>query len=238
LTVPPRTIVALLFALMTLCAAAQQSAPPQPRISVLLDPAHGGSDSGAHLTSDTLEKDFTLAFAARLRPILTAAGFTVLATRDSDPTVPFSTDQRAEIANQRHPSLCLILHATASGSGIHIVSSALTPPAGSISPHAVVPWNTAQAASVPQSLDLANDLGLALLHVKLPVTLSRASIRPLDNLTCPAAAIEIAPLSSLNGDPTPVTNPAYQQRILQAISAALSSWRSQVAAAAEAGDVR
>ncbi len=45
----------------------------------------------------------------------------------------------------------------------------------------------------PPKPRLANTLGLALLRARLPVLLSRASLRPLDNLTCPAVAIEIAP---------------------------------------------
>ena len=210
-------------------ALAQQ---PQPRTTILLDPAHGGPDPGAHLADGILEKDLTLAFSTRLRALLSTSGFTMISTRDADPAVPFPTDQRAEIANHARPAACLILHATASGSGVHIVTSALAPPAEDAPAHAPIPWNTAQAASIPQSLSLANDLGIALLHAKLPFTLSRASLRPLDNLTCPAVAIEIAPLTSSDSNPTPVTDAAYQQHIAEAVSAALASWRSRNAAAA------
>jgi N-acetylmuramoyl-L-alanine amidase len=87
---------------------------------------------------------------------------------------------------------------------------------------------------VPQSLALANDLGLALVHAKLPVLLTRASVRPLDNLTCPAVAVEIAPLSAAGADPVPVTDGEYQQQIAQAIVSGLTSWRTQQSAAAGA----
>jgi N-acetylmuramoyl-L-alanine amidase len=217
--------LAILTSLLPLTVAAQQ---PVPRTVILLDAAHGGPDSGAHLPNNLLEKDLTLAFATRLRALLTTSGFTIISTHDSDPSVPFTTDQRAEIANHAHPSACLILHATSSGNGIHIVSSALTPPSDldEPEPHATIPWNTAQAASVPQSLSLANEVGLALEHAKLPVILSRASLRPLDNLTCPAIAIEIAPFAAPGSDPTPITDVTYQQNIARAIAAALTSWRS------------
>jgi N-acetylmuramoyl-L-alanine amidase len=212
-------------------ALAQQ---PQPRTTILLDPAHGGPDTGAHLPNSLLEKDITLTFSTRLRSTLAAAGFTVLSTRDADPAVTFTTDQRAEIGNHAHPTACLILHATSSGNGIHIVTSAQAAPIDPDEPHAPIPWDSAQAASVSQSLSLANEIGLALERAKLPTILSRASLRPLDNLTCPAVAIEIAPLASDDSDKTPVVDLAYQQNIAKAIASAITSWRSHVIAASGA----
>jgi N-acetylmuramoyl-L-alanine amidase len=218
-----RLTLAILTSLLPIATFAQQ---PTPRIVILLDPAHGGPDPGAHLPNNLVEKDLTLAFATRLRSLLSASGFTIISTRDADPAVPFTTDQRAEIANHAHPTACLILHASDSGNGIHIITSALPPPNDFDEPHATIPWNTAQAASIPQSLSLANEIGLALQHARLPVILSRASLRPLDNLTCPAIAIEIAPLTPADSDPTPITDATYQQNIAKAIAAALTSWRS------------
>jgi len=229
LTLLARNLAVCLFvALLTGITVAQQ-----PRTIIFLDPAHGGPDPGAHLPNDLLEKNFTLAFATRLRAQLSTSGFAVISTRDADPAVPFTTDQRAEIANHAHPAACLILHATDSGSGVHIITSALTPTQDD--PHAPIPWNTAQSASIPQSLTLANEIGLALQRAKLPVILSRASIRPVDNLTCPALAIEIAPLGA-GDDQTPITDANYQQNIAKAIATALINWRTrqQQAAAAPA----
>jgi N-acetylmuramoyl-L-alanine amidase len=227
LTSPLKHIAALLplvlLAIHPPHLAAQQ---PAPRTVILLDPAHGGPEAGARLNDHLLEKDFTLAFAARLRALLATSGVAVIATRDSDPAVPFTTDQRAEIANHAHPTACLILHATASGNGIHLVTSDLAPPSDIEAPHASLLWNTAQTASLPQTLSLANELGVALLHAKLPVLLTRASVRPLDNLTCPAVAIEIAPLLVPDSSPIAVTDAAYQQRIGQAIAQAVLSWRA------------
>jgi len=238
LTFPHRKLAAdLTFAIIaSLFAATVLAQQPIPRTTILLDPAHGGPDTGAHLPNNLLEKDLALTFAARLRSTLSTSGFTVISTRDADPTVTFTTDQRAEIGNHAHPTACLILHATSSGNGIHVITSSLTPPSDSEDSHAPIPWNTAQAASIPQSLSLANEIGISLQRAKLPVILSRASLRPLDNLTCPAVAIEIAPLASDDSDRTLVTDAAYQQNIASAVAAALTSWRSrQLAAAAAAG---
>lgn len=194
---------------------------------IVIDPAHGGTDTGAHLNGSLAEKDFTLAFAAKLRPLLTAAGFTVISTRESDPADILPTDQRAGIANHDRPLACILIHASTSGSGIHIATSSLTipddPAAAARGPQ---PWNTAQAPIIPASLRLANEIGLALVSNKLPVVLLRASTPPIDNLTCAAVAIEIAPLTPANGQPTPVTDASYQQHIAESIAAGLTSYRT------------
>ncbi len=100
----------------------------------MLDPAHGGTDSGARIGDTTLEKNVTLALAFRLRSLLTARGFTVVLTRDSDtatepnsPSNPLTLDDRAGIANHARGAACLLLHATGRGTGVHLYTSELEP---------------------------------------------------------------------------------------------------------------
>jgi N-acetylmuramoyl-L-alanine amidase len=200
---------------------------------VVIDPAHGGPDSGATLGDGVLEKDLTLKLAAKLRAALTAAGFTVVATRDGEISNLLTADDRAEVANRAHAVACLVLHATATGSGVHVYTSTLTPsdsPAetDSESPPAYVPvpWELAQAGSVRQSLRLADDLNAALTAGNLPASAGRAAVRPLDNLMCPAVAIEVAPLAVPGSDTTPVTDADYQKRVVDALAAALKTWRT------------
>ena len=221
---PCQHSIAALLLLVATATFAQQ-----PRSTVLLDPAHGGPDTGAHLSNNILEKDVTLAFASRLKTALANARLTVLTTRDSDPATMMTSDLRAGIANHARPAACILIHATDSGNGVHIITSAL-PPANT-QPR-VIPWDSAQSASIPQSLGLANQTGAALTRAHLPVLVEQASVRPIDNLTCPAIAIEIAPLDNpSNPDaPTPVTDAAYQQRIADAVAGAITAWRSQPAA--------
>ncbi len=192
---------------------------------VFLDPAHGGQDSGAHLAMQALEKDVTLALSLRLRTLLAAHGFTILSSRQNDdpnPATPLTLDDRAATANHARPLACIVLHATANGHGVHLYTSALTPP--DPEPRAL-PWDSAQGPWVPQSLRLANELGTALRRAHVPLVLDRVTLRPLDNLTCPAVALEIAPLPVDGSDPTPVTDSAYQQRVTEAVVNALIFWR-------------
>jgi len=221
-------------------AQAQSPAASQiDRDLVVLDPAHGGLDAGATLGDKIYEKDVTLAIAVRLRTALTAAGFSVVATRDSDSVDPnpMTNDQRAEIANRAHALACIVLHATASGPGVHLYTSVLQPPQEDstanvpLTPRAAfvpVPWEKAQAASVSQSLRLAGDLSAALGKANLPVVSGREPVRPLDNLECPAVAIELAPLPVAGSDATPVTDAEYQQQVAATLTTALQAWRDHV----------
>ncbi len=217
--------------------AQSPAASQMDRNLVVLDPAHGGQDAGATLGDKILEKDVTLAIAARMRATLTAAGFTVVSTRDADPATPLTGDQRAEIANRAHALACIVIHATASGSGLHLYTSALQPPQEDSSANVPltprvafvpVPWEMAQAASVSQSLRLAGDLSAALGKANLPLLAGREPVRPLDNLQCPAVAIELAPLPVAGSDATPVTDADYQQRVAATLTAALQAWRNDV----------
>jgi len=214
---------------------AQPSSPAAPAITrnlIVLDPAHGGPDLGATLGDRVFEKDVTLAFAARLRTVLASAGFTVVLTRDTDPADPLTADQRAELANRAHAAACLVLHATSTGSGVHVYTSTLPPPpedtAGDSPQFVPTPWDSAQAAYVRRSQRLAGNLSAALAGSSLPAILGQAPLRPLDNLTCPAVAIELAPLQSAV---TPVTDAAYQQRVAGTLTGALRTWRDQAPSA-------
>jgi len=222
-------------------AAVSAAKPTTPTINhnlIFLDPAHGGPDSGAHLPNNLLEKDITLALANRIRGLLAGNNLSVLLAREADPTASGDPDQpptptptpdaRAGSANHAHPVACILLHATASGNGVHIVTSGLNPPDSTSpdlppSPSRALSWDTAQTDSIPQSLRLATEIAAAIARANLPVHLSRGSVKPINSLTCPAVAIEIA---SLVSGPTPVSDPAYQGSVAQAVATALLFWRA------------
>jgi N-acetylmuramoyl-L-alanine amidase len=224
----PKLAATLVLTALTLAASKTGHAQPPPlnRNVIVLDPAHGGPDTGARLSDTLAEKQATLAFAARLRPMLQAAGFTVVATRDADPpeTTPLTADQRAGTANHVRALACILIHATLSGTGAHIFTSALAP--SDPTSDAALPWASAQASYIPLSTRLANEVGISMLHANIPPLLGHASIRPIDNLTCPAIALELAPLVTSTSNTTPISDAAYQQRAAQAVTEALVSWRN------------
>lgn len=195
--------------------------PAQPRFVVVLDAAHGGSDTGARLGDPLLEKDIVLALSVKLRSMLTARGIAVITTREADGTLlPVN---RAETANHALAAACISLHATATGSGVHLFTSSLTatPPASRF-----LPWQTAQSGSITQSLRLSSEINSAMAHAEVPVSLGRTSLQPLDSFACPAVAVEIAPLSAAGGSqPAALSDASYQARIVDALAAAIQQWR-------------
>lgn len=76
-------------------------------VVVVLDPGHGGNDSGA-MCGAVMEKDLTLDVALRAELLLRAAGYTTLLTRDSDRYL--SLAERAQIANHEKNSLFVSIH--------------------------------------------------------------------------------------------------------------------------------
>jgi len=247
-TLPRLQIRTLVLALAAVTTHAQNpiptpAAPKKPRSKtsqqpvlnpnvVLLDPAHGGSDNGATLAPDSLEKDATVAFAGRLRTTLAARGFTVILTHETSADQP-TPDQRAELANHSRAATCLLLHASNAGHGVHLFTSSLTPVStlslsfeGAIE---VLPWVTAQATSLQQSLRLTFDLSDAIHAIRLPLVVGHASLAPIDSMTCPAVAIEISPLTA-DGNATPASDPAYQQRLTDAVADAVVAWRTRLIA--------
>lgn len=227
-----RRILALAFVVLISSLRLLAQAPPAPtaRFVVVLDAAHGGSDQGANLVVGSTqtppqsqpEKIFTQAFVQRLRALLAARGITVVTTRDGDSTVDAS--HRAEQANRARAQACLSLHASASGTGVHLYASSLAPTESS----RLVAWKTAQASYVTRSLALAGSLNAALGHAQVPVTLGRTALAGVDSMACPAVAVEIAPLlTSSHTQATPLSDQAYQVRVAGALAAALVEWRSE-----------
>lgn len=201
---------------------------------MVLDPARGGADGGSRIGDNILEKDVTLALAFRLRALLNARGFAVTLTREDDaamepksPDTPLSLNDRAGLANHARGIACLLLHATGSGTGVHLYSSELTPTFGETSP---LPWLTAQTAWVAQSHRLERLLGEALSRAEVPLVASVTSVRPLDSLTCPAVVLELAPRTE---DPASINAAAYQQRVAEAVAGTLVFWQNAAQAPAK-----
>ncbi len=86
------------------------SAPSGEKPIVVLDPGHGGVDSGAKSANGVLEKDVVLAFAKRLRQKLEASGrYQVHMTRDDDTFLPLK--ERVRFAREKGAGLFISLHA-------------------------------------------------------------------------------------------------------------------------------
>lgn len=82
--------------------------------TIVLDPGHGGMDSGA-VRNGTIEKDVVLAFSLVLRDRLLATGrYNVLMTRDTDKFIPL--DERRDFGERNNAGLFMAIHADSAGS--------------------------------------------------------------------------------------------------------------------------
>jgi N-acetylmuramoyl-L-alanine amidase len=75
---------------------------------VVVDPGHGGSESGAVANNGVHEAELNLDVARELERILEADGMQVTLTRYADYRLPIAT--RADIVNALHPSLFVSIH--------------------------------------------------------------------------------------------------------------------------------
>jgi len=87
----------------------EPSSPGDPRPIVVLDPGHGGIDTGTRAPSGEQEKDITLAFALMLRDKLERTGkYRVVMTRTDDTFVALA--DRVKIARARKAQLFISIH--------------------------------------------------------------------------------------------------------------------------------
>ncbi len=89
-------------------AAKRSSGDDSSPITVVIDAGHGGYDRGGIPGQRVLEKDMTLDVARRLKSVLSASGYRVVMTRDSDVFVPLGT--RCAIANSNRNAIFVSVH--------------------------------------------------------------------------------------------------------------------------------
>ncbi len=169
---------------------------------VVLDPAHGGTDMGAHGSSGISESDVVLTFARLLRISLEAQGFRVVLTRSANDTVSF--DERSKIANAQRGAVFITLHVSSTGPAgtarVYFLPQ-VGPPAAPTSSNGpqrtLISWDHAQQGFLDSSQKLA-----ALVQSQLtqrfhgsPDTPISANVRQLRTIAAPAIAVEISSVS-------------------------------------------
>lgn len=86
---------------------------PRGRVVVIIDPGHGGKDSGAPGIGGTQEKDIILPIAKKLGEILQQNGIQVVLTRNSDYFV--SLQGRVDMAERANADVFVSIHANSAG---------------------------------------------------------------------------------------------------------------------------
>jgi N-acetylmuramoyl-L-alanine amidase len=201
--------------------ASTQAAPVQRALVIMIDPAHGGSELGAALNEAIPEKDVTLAIARRLREQLVSRGIRAVLLRDSDATL--STDQRAQIVNAAHPALYVAIHATSQGRGMRIYTAML--PASGDNSGPFVDWETAQSAVLSRSRLVQDQIAATIQKTGFPLRSLIAPLRPLNNVTVPALAVELAPTT---GNVLQLASVDYAQMVTAALASSIAAIRGKL----------
>ena len=196
---------------------------------IVIDPGHGGSNSGTHSVTDgRYEKEFTLDWARRLAPLLATNGWQVFLTRTSD--TDSSLSNRVAFAEAHHADVFISLHFNSAApdtqqAGLETYS--LTP-AGMPSTltrgyddiwSQSFPGNSFDA----QNLQLAVRLHRALLHATGEADRGVRHARFLGVLRGekrPAILIEGGYLSNPH-EARRIADPEFRQKLAEAVAAAL-----------------
>ena len=189
----------------------------------MIDPSHGGYDTGADFGGKLLEKDITLKLARELRKELDERGIASRMLRDSDVDVPL--ERRAEITNEQRAGIYVALHAGRPGRGVRVYMPLLVnteQPIGRF-----LPWDSAQAPALDRSKSVAQAIAGELRKKDLTVTTLGSSIRPLNNIITPAVAIELAPEGT---DMQSLESAKRNSAVAAAIASAIAQLRGQTGA--------
>ncbi|HTR01726.1 MAG TPA: N-acetylmuramoyl-L-alanine amidase, partial [Thermoanaerobaculia bacterium] len=241
--------------------SAAPAVPTAPALTIVVDPGHGGVETGAIGPGGLQEKEATLEIAKRLAATLpkVLACRTVL-TRDSDVQIPL--DDRTSIANHEKADLFVSIHANSSraasarGSETYYLSleasdkiaqevakeenqagaASPTPGAeGGANPSLdFILWDLAQSAHLKESSEIAEAIQGELNAVSDTANrgVKQAPFRVLVGATMPAVLVEVAFISNPEEEKK-LKSPEFQQAVADAVARAIARFfsRRQPAAA-------
>jgi N-acetylmuramoyl-L-alanine amidase len=198
---------------------------------IVLDPAHGGAETGVTAGTD-VEKDLALALARLVRTELARRlPARVVLTREDDRAL--TPDERAETANRARADLVLSLHFDAVPGTARSGATAWCPPAGpgpgeeSPSPRAplaLLPWReVAQRRALLARSAAEAILGAVERAGAGPVRLRERLVVPLLGVDAPAVMLDCATLSAPS-DRIRVETPRGLQDLASAIADGVARW--------------
>jgi N-acetylmuramoyl-L-alanine amidase len=236
-------------ATVLLLAAALAAQTPAER-TVVIDPGHGGLETGAKGRFGNLEKDITLAISLKLKAMIEKdMGFEVVLTRDRDVDVPMET--RSAVANNHKAALFISIHANgavqkkAAGSETFFLSLNATDEETRrlaylennstelqtrVDPSAdndlmMILWDMAQNAYIKQSSRLA-ELVQGELDAMLGTRnrgIKQAPFKVLTGVACPAILVEAAFISNPDEEQK-LASDEFQTKVAEAIYRGLARY--------------
>ena len=200
---------------------------PAPFTLVVLDPGHGGQDSGA-ICGAIYEKDLTLDIAQRVDRLLQAQGLATLMTRVGDSYV--SLQDRAAVTNRARDCIFVSIHFNEGKKVVSGVETYYAEHQTAPAPHLVswIPFFQGPAAESPTlaSQSLARFIQEAMIaRTKEPDRGTKAEqFFVIANVDVPAVLVEAGFLSS-KGDIAKLESNDYRDQMAAAISEGILRYR-------------
>jgi N-acetylmuramoyl-L-alanine amidase len=249
LTDPDRIVVEIARVVEAPAIEPAAPPPPVPSLTIVIDPGHGGAETGAVGSDGLQEKDITLQIARRLAAAIPRViSSRVILTRESDSAI--SLDDRTSLANHERAGLFLSLHANSSravgahGSETYYLSletsdrvaqdiarrENVAPAAAPGSPEAnpdldFILWDLAQSAHITESSRLAEAIQTQLNVVSRTENrgIKQAPFRVLAGATMPAVLVEVGFISHPEEEKQ-LRSAAFQESVAVAIAKAVGEF--------------
>lgn len=198
---------------------------------VVIDPAHGGSDSGARGSSGINESEIVMDFTRAIRAALESKGLRVVQTRTGNEGPSF--DDRSAVANAQRGAVFVSIHVASTGAFGQVRAYSQLPLAtsgdllngqsfGALSfpvRNGLLPWDHAQEPYLAASRKFAELMQSAFAQKfkGSPDAPISAAIRQLRTVGEPAIAIEVSSVSIPDREPLLRMAPGIADSIVQAV---------------------
>ena len=199
---------------------------------VIVDPGHGGQDTGSKGSGGLLEKEVTMALAKKLVQALEETGkVRAELTRTDDQAV--SLDDRAGLANHNHGDLFISLHLGTTfapdptGFSIYYWSPTTASPTATPSSNTVKSWDQEQEPYWEKSRMLASLMKEELLW---SIPWASGGVLPADiyllrRARMPAVMLELGSLNHLE-EAAQLQKPEFQEAVAKAVTQGIIKYRS------------
>jgi N-acetylmuramoyl-L-alanine amidase len=208
-----------------------KATPPKSFTAVVLDPGHGGQDSGA-MCGGVMEKDLTLDVSRRVDRLLSSEGIATLMTRVGDTYV--SLAERAALGNRVRNSIFVSIHFNEGNkpvaTGVETYYAAHQITAGSVLA-SWLPFLTRPPSDSPkpESQSLAGFIQEALVARTRSVDRGTQAKQffVIANVTSPAVLIEGGFLTNKN-DVSKLASEDYRDQLAAAVADGILRYREAV----------
>jgi N-acetylmuramoyl-L-alanine amidase len=228
------------------------SLTPRKKV-VVIDPGHGGEETGAKGIDGTMEKDIVLSIARKLKSMLeSSTGLRVILTRDGDEGI--ALDDRTALANNNKADLFISIHANATlrgygkGAETYFLSTRATDDdarnTAAVENNALglpqdlsaggndlklILWDMAQTEYLTESSQLAETIQQEL-NQALGITnrgIKQAPFRVLMGATMPAVLIEVGFINN-PAEEKLMKDSDYQMKLARAILRSIEKFQSSL----------